>query len=41
MSVSSASKKGEFGLANVASTITDLLGIEADDAWLPSIIEIK
>jgi 2,3-bisphosphoglycerate-independent phosphoglycerate mutase len=34
-------KKGEFGLANVASTITDLLGIEADDAWLPSIIEIK
>jgi 2,3-bisphosphoglycerate-independent phosphoglycerate mutase len=34
-------KKGEFGLANVASTIADLLGVESDEAWLPSIIEVK
>ncbi|MCQ2570978.1 MAG: 2,3-bisphosphoglycerate-independent phosphoglycerate mutase [Candidatus Saccharibacteria bacterium] len=34
-------KQGEFGLANVASTIADLLGVEPDEAWLPSIIEIK
>ncbi len=33
--------KGEFGLANVASTVADLLGVEPDKAWLPSIIEIK
>ena len=34
-------KKGEFGLANVASTIADLLGQEPDEAWLPSIIALK
>lgn len=33
--------KGEFGLANVAATIADLLGVEPDEAWLPSIIEVK
>ena len=33
--------KGEFGLANVAATVADLLGVEPDEAWLPSIIEVK
>ncbi len=34
-------KSGEFGLANVAATIADLLGVEPDEAWLPSMIEEK
>ena len=33
--------KGDFGLANLASTITMLLGQEAYEDWLPSIIEEK
>lgn len=32
-------KEGQFGLANIASTITDLLGIEKDPAWLESLIK--
>ena len=32
-------KKGEFGLANVAATIADLLGVEKSEVWLPSMIE--
>jgi len=31
--------EGEFGLANVASTITKLLEIDADENWLPPIIK--
>lgn len=31
--------EGEFGLANVASTVAKLLEVKADDAWLPSIIK--
>lgn len=31
--------EGEFGLANVASTVAKLLGLEADQHWLPSIIK--
>lgn len=34
-------KEGDFGLANVASTITDLFGIEKNPYWEESIIEIK
>ncbi len=34
-------KKGDFGLANLASTITDLLGIEKNPCWMESMIEIK
>ena len=34
-------KEGDFGLANVASTITTLFGIEKNDTWLDSIVEIK
>lgn len=30
---------GDFGLANVASTVAKLLEVEADEAWLPSIIK--
>ena len=30
---------GEFGLANIASTIAELLGVEPNAAWLPPIIE--
>lgn len=33
-------KKGEFGLANVAATVSDLLGVESYKNWLPSMIEI-
>ena len=36
-----AFKAGEFGLANAAATIADLLGVEPDAAWLPSMIEVK
>jgi len=32
-------KFGNFGLANIASTVTDLLGIQKDPAWLESIID--
>lgn len=34
-------KDGDFGLANVASTVTDLFGIEKNPKWLESIIEKK
>ena len=34
-------KTGEYGLANVASTISDLLGVDADESWLPSMIEVE
>ncbi len=34
-------KEGDFGLANLASTITDLLGIEKNPVWEESMIEIK
>ena len=34
-------KDGDFGLANLASTITDLLGIEKNPVWMESMIEIK
>ena len=34
-------KDGDFGLANVASTVTDLFGIEKNPKWLESIINIK
>ncbi len=30
---------GQFGLANVASTVTKLLGLEGNENWLPSIIK--
>jgi 2,3-bisphosphoglycerate-independent phosphoglycerate mutase len=33
--------KGDFGLANLASTITLLLGKEPLEAWLPPIIAVK
>ena len=32
-------KEGKFGLANVAATVTDLLGVEKDPIWEESIIE--
>jgi 2,3-bisphosphoglycerate-independent phosphoglycerate mutase len=32
-------KYGNFGLANIASTVTDLLGIQKDPIWLESIID--
>ena len=34
-------KDGDFGLANLASTITDLLGIEKNINWKESMIEIE
>lgn len=34
-------KEGNFGLANVASTVTDLFGIPKNPHWEESIIEIK
>jgi 2,3-bisphosphoglycerate-independent phosphoglycerate mutase len=34
-------KKDDFGLANTAATIADLLGVEPDESWLPSMIEVK
>ena len=34
-------KKGDFGLANLAATITELFGIPKNDKWLESIIEIE
>ena len=34
-------KNGDFGLANLASTITDLLGIDKNPAWLESMILFK
>ena len=34
-------KEGDFGLANVASTVTDLFGIEKNPHWEESIIEVK
>ena len=34
-------KTGDFGLANLAATITDLLGIEKNPVWKESMIEIK
>lgn len=33
-------KEGDFGLANVASTVTDLFGIEKNPIWEESIIKI-
>lgn len=33
-------KNGDFGLANIASTITDLLDIDKNDNWLESMINI-
>ena len=34
-------KEGNFGLSNVASTVTDLFGIPKNPHWEESIIEIK
>ncbi len=34
-------KTGDFGLANLASTITDLLGVEKNPVWKESMINIK
>ena len=34
-------KQGDFGLANLASTITDLLGVPSNPVWKESMIEIK
>jgi 2,3-bisphosphoglycerate-independent phosphoglycerate mutase len=34
-------KTGDFGLANLASTITDLLGVEKNPVWKESMITIK
>ena len=34
-------KSGDFGLANLASTITDLLGVQANKVWKESMIEFK
>lgn len=31
--------EGDFGLANVAATVTKLLGVDADENWLPAIIK--
>lgn len=33
-------KEGNFGLANLASTITDLLGVEKNPVWMESMITI-
>ena len=34
-------KKDEFGLANIAATVADLLGVEPAEGWLPSMLEEK
>jgi 2,3-bisphosphoglycerate-independent phosphoglycerate mutase len=34
-------KQGDFGLANIASTITDLLGVPNNPIWKESMIDIK
>ena len=34
-------KNGDFGLANLASTITDLLGVDKNPKWKESMVEIK
>ena len=34
-------KQGDFGLANLASTITDLLGVPSNPVWKESMIDIK
>lgn len=34
-------REGDFGLANVAATVADLLRIEPNEHWEPSTIEIK
>ena len=34
-------KNGDFGLANLASTITSILDIKPNSKWLESIVEIK
>ena len=34
-------KTGDFGLANLAATITDLLGVTPNPVWKESMIEIK
>ena len=34
-------KQGDFGLANLASTITDLLGVPSNPIWKESMIDIK
>lgn len=34
-------KEGAFGLANVAATVTDLLGVEKNPIWEESVIEFK
>jgi 2,3-bisphosphoglycerate-independent phosphoglycerate mutase len=33
--------EGQFGLANVAATMVNLMGYEAPDMWNESIIEVK
>lgn len=33
--------EGDFGLANITSTISELLGVIPDPSWLPPIIDIK
>jgi 2,3-bisphosphoglycerate-independent phosphoglycerate mutase len=34
-------KEGSFGLANIASTVTELLGLTPDPIWLESVIKAK
>lgn len=34
-------KTGEFGLANTAATVADLLGVDSYESWLPSMIEVE
>lgn len=31
-------KEGKFGLANIAATVTDLLGVQKDDVWEESVL---
>jgi len=32
-------KEGDFGLANVAATVAKIMGVEADNSWLESIVK--
>jgi Phosphoglyceromutase len=34
-------KEGDFGLANVAATVVELLGLKAPEQWLESMIRNK
>ncbi len=34
-------KEGDFGLANVAATVVEILGYEKPECWLESIVELK